>query len=179
MNGDEPANTREYPEPSEKAVPQGEGEIVVSPQVKPVGERSAGNPHATFDERGRETESWQAGLRRRRERAVRGHRKPTTTAPVPDSATDTCCVARCWRDVRSEGAGGVITAKPERRSSAPTACNPEERRSLAPGRVTGRLRCSHRRAPRPYPGAKDRRRSTYLCEKYGLRLLTESDTALV
>ena len=26
------------------------------PAMKPVGERSAGNPHAAFDERGRETE---------------------------------------------------------------------------------------------------------------------------
>jgi hypothetical protein len=39
------------------------------------------------DERGRETELRQAGLRRRRERAVRVHRKPTTTAPVLDSTT--------------------------------------------------------------------------------------------
>jgi hypothetical protein len=29
--------------------------LVVSIAVKPVGERSAGNPHAAFDERGRET----------------------------------------------------------------------------------------------------------------------------
>lgn len=53
--------------------------------MKPVGERSAGNPHAAFDERGRETESRQAGLRRRRESAALSHRKSTTTAPVLDS----------------------------------------------------------------------------------------------
>ena len=34
------------------------------PDVKPVGERSAGNPHAAFDEREEETEPWR-GLRHR------------------------------------------------------------------------------------------------------------------
>jgi hypothetical protein len=29
--------------------------LIVGVAVKPVGERSAGNPHAAFDERGRET----------------------------------------------------------------------------------------------------------------------------
>ncbi len=29
--------------------------VIVGRAVKPVGERSAGNPHAAFDERGRET----------------------------------------------------------------------------------------------------------------------------
>ena len=29
--------------------------VIVGFAVKPVGERSAGNPHAAFDERGRET----------------------------------------------------------------------------------------------------------------------------
>ena len=40
----------------------------------------AGNPHVRFDERGGETGSRPAGLRRRRESAGHRHRKPTATA---------------------------------------------------------------------------------------------------
>ena len=50
-----------------------------------VREPDAGNPHVRFDERGRETGLWQAGLRRWPRKSQHGHRKPKVTAPVLDS----------------------------------------------------------------------------------------------
>ena len=50
-----------------------------------VREPDAGNPHVRFDERGRETELWQAGMRRCARKSQQGHRKPKVTAPVLDS----------------------------------------------------------------------------------------------
>ena len=54
-------------------------------EVKSVGKPDAGNPHVRFDERGGETESRQAGLRRCLERGTQSHRKPAATAPLFDS----------------------------------------------------------------------------------------------
>ena len=54
-------------------------------KVKPVGKPDAGDSHILFDERGWETKSRQAGLRRRLERDAMGHREPKATAPVLDS----------------------------------------------------------------------------------------------
>jgi hypothetical protein len=48
------------------------------PAMKPVGERSAGNPHAAFDERGRETEQ----CYRARPRLYRGRPKTRNSAPL-------------------------------------------------------------------------------------------------
>jgi hypothetical protein len=96
--GDEPANTDNDPDPSEKAVSQGEGEkqprrcrlrpefFSVCLAVKSVGEPDAGNPHVRFDERGWETE------RCRMAQAV---------APILDS-TDSD-VPRCPRNGRYWG----------------------------------------------------------------------------
>jgi hypothetical protein len=55
--------------------------------VKPVGERRAGNPHAAFDERGKETEQ-QCGPRHRHLAKAAGQRLLPTlavTAPFLDS----------------------------------------------------------------------------------------------
>ena len=91
MIGDEPGNTRKYPEASEGALPQGEGwsratvssrdtsltwPSTVGLAVKPVGEPDAGNPHVRFDERGGETGPRQAGLRR----------SPRKRRPLPPEA---------------------------------------------------------------------------------------------
>jgi hypothetical protein len=83
------------------ATPRSYWRPIVSLEVKPVGERSAGNPRAAFDERGRETESRHAGLRRRRERAVRVHRKPTTTAPTAPVLASTTQSSRSVENSRS------------------------------------------------------------------------------
>ena len=42
-------------------------------KVNPVGKPDAVVPHVRFDEQGQETETWQAGLRRRYERNVNSH----------------------------------------------------------------------------------------------------------
>jgi len=53
------------------------------PAMKPVGERSAGNPHAAFDERGRETEQ----CYRARPRLYRAKpASPVTVGPAEESA---------------------------------------------------------------------------------------------
>jgi hypothetical protein len=59
--------------------------------MKPVGKPDAGNPHVRFDERGRETEPRQAGLRGRRESVGNTHRKANATAPVLDSTEGAVC----------------------------------------------------------------------------------------
>lgn len=54
--------------------------------VKPVGERSAGNPHAAFDERGKETEPW-CGLRHRHLAKAAGQQQPPHLPPPRLSST--------------------------------------------------------------------------------------------
>ena len=59
--------------------------------MKPVGERRAGNPHAAFDERGKETEQ-QCGLRHRYWAKAAGQQLLPTlaaTAPFLDSTIPT------------------------------------------------------------------------------------------
>ena len=56
-------------------------------EVKPVGKPDALVAHVRFDEQGRETESWQAGLRRCLEKDANSQRKPKTTAPIFDSTS--------------------------------------------------------------------------------------------
>src|SRR6185312_8237691 len=83
------------------------------------------------------------------------------------SHTVTCCVAGAMLGARATAMRA--SSSPQRRGSAPTGCNPKGRRSFAPG---GRRRAAYdaRIAARPgsYPGAKDRRRSAWPCEKSGL-----------
>ncbi len=127
----------------------------------------AGNRHVRFDERGGETGSRQAGLRRRRESAGHCHRKPTATAPLLDSTSglvcspsDTCrdgvaavgSVGRCRTTLNRSG---PLATPPGRSAPGPKAdqmrqkADIDARMSAAGGLRLQSLRRLPARRPRP------------------------------